>query len=175
MFISKTHPNAKSLFNRCIKDLNVNDAVWYTCQPLAKRIYIGFMTDFCKQAKCSKIYTAHCLRITTIQTTNDAGHEHRHIMFMTGHKYEASIRSYNRHCSVQQKKSPSATSNRHRHAWKFQTIRTNINVYIDIHSFHELSSYSFFPRAIILSNQLPPPVIDVPDLGAFKVTVKGVF
>jgi hypothetical protein len=41
MFISKTHPNAKSLFNRCIKDLNVNGAVWDTCQPLAKRIYIG--------------------------------------------------------------------------------------------------------------------------------------
>ena len=46
MFIGKTDPNAKSLFNRCIKDLNVNDAVWYTCQPLAKRTYSGFMTDF---------------------------------------------------------------------------------------------------------------------------------
>jgi hypothetical protein len=46
------YPNAKSLFNRCIKDLNVNNAVWYTCQPLAKRTYSGFMTDLCKQAKC---------------------------------------------------------------------------------------------------------------------------
>ena len=35
------------------------------------------------------------------------------------------------------------TSTRHSHAWKFQTIRT----------------YSFFPRTIILWNQLPPPVI----------------
>jgi hypothetical protein len=43
---------------------------------------------------------------------NDAGHELRHIMFMTGHKNEASIRSYNRHCSVQQKKSLSATLSR---------------------------------------------------------------
>jgi hypothetical protein len=34
---------------------------------------------------------------------NDAGHEHRHIMFMTGHKNETSIRRYNRHCSVQRK------------------------------------------------------------------------
>ena len=165
MLISKTDPNAKSLFHRCIKDLNVNDAVWYTCQPLAKRIYIGFMTDLCKQAKCSKIYTAHCLRATAIQTMNDAGHEHRNIMFMTGHKNEVSIRSYNRHCSVQQKKSPSATSTRHRHAWKFQTKRTNINV----------NRYSFFPRTIILWNQLPPPVIAVQDLDAFKVAVKGVF
>ena len=68
------------------------------------------MTDLCKQTKCSKIYTAHCLRATAIQTMNDAGHELRHIMFMTGHKNKASIRSYNRHCSVQQKKSLSATN-----------------------------------------------------------------
>ena len=112
MFINKTDPNAKSLLNRCIKDLNVKDAVWYTCQPLAKRTYSGFMTDLCKQAKCSKIYTAHCLRATAIQAMNDAGHELRHIMFMTGHKNEASIRSYNRHCSVQQQKSLSATLSR---------------------------------------------------------------
>jgi hypothetical protein len=60
IIFSKTDPNAKSLFHRCIKDLNVNDAVWYICQPLAKRTYSGFMTDLFKQAKCSKIYTAHC-------------------------------------------------------------------------------------------------------------------
>ena len=75
MLISKTDPNAKSLFNRCIKDLNVNRAVWDTCQSLAKRIYIVFMTNLCKQTKCSKIYTAHCLRATAIQAMNDAGHE----------------------------------------------------------------------------------------------------
>ena len=57
------------------------------------------------------------------------------------------------------------TSTHHSHAWKFQTIRTNINVY----------KYSFFPRTIILWNQLPPPVIAVQDLDAFKVAVKGVF
>ena len=112
MLISKTDTNAKSLFNRCIKDLNVNDTVWYTCQLLAIRTYSGFMTDLCKQAKCRKIYTAHCRRATAIQAMNDAGHELRHIMFMTGHKHEASIRSYNCHCSVQQKKSLSATLSR---------------------------------------------------------------
>jgi hypothetical protein len=88
MLISKTDTSAKSLFNRCIKDLNVNDTVWYTCQLLAKRTYSGFMTDLCKQAKCSKFYTAHCLRATAIQAMSDAGHELRHIMFMTGHKHE---------------------------------------------------------------------------------------
>jgi hypothetical protein len=70
------------------------------------------MTDICKNTKCSKVYTAHCLHATSIQAMNDVGHELRHIMFMTGHKNEASIRSYNRHCSVQQKKLLSSTLSR---------------------------------------------------------------
>lgn len=108
--IEKTDPNAKSLFNRCVKDIDVNShSIWYTKQSLAKRTYSGFMRDLCKNAKCKNEYTAHCFRATAIQCLNDAGHELRHIMYMTGHKNEASIRSYNRHCSVQQKKSLSTT------------------------------------------------------------------
>jgi hypothetical protein len=61
MFISKTDPNAKSLFNRCIKDLNVNDAVWYTCQPLAKRTYSGFMTDLYEHQKSSGLIDGETL------------------------------------------------------------------------------------------------------------------
>ncbi|KAH3872795.1 hypothetical protein DPMN_036018 [Dreissena polymorpha] len=36
---------------------------------------------------------------------NDAGHEARHIMFMSGHRNEASIRSNNRGCNITQNKS----------------------------------------------------------------------
>ncbi|CAG2212786.1 KCTD1_15 [Mytilus edulis] len=112
--IAKTDPNAKSLFNRIVKDLDVSSgaSVWYTTQALAKRTYSGLMSDICKNAKCSKVYTAHCLRATAIQCMNDAGHELRHIMYMTGHRNESSIRSYNRHCSVGQKKSLSLTLSR---------------------------------------------------------------
>ncbi|CAG2225354.1 unnamed protein product [Mytilus edulis] len=80
--IAKTDPNAKSLFNRIVKDLDVSSgaSVWYTTQALAKRTYSGLMSDICKNAKCSKVYTAHCLRATAIQCMNDAGHELRHIM-----------------------------------------------------------------------------------------------
>ncbi|KAH3720786.1 hypothetical protein DPMN_063690 [Dreissena polymorpha] len=40
---------------------------------------------------------------------NDAGYEARQIMFMSGHRNEASIRSYNRGCNITQKKSMSNT------------------------------------------------------------------
>ena len=49
------------------------------------------------------------------------------------------------------------------HSIKFQTIQTSVNAY----------KYSFFPRTIILWNQLPPPVIAAPDLDAFKVAIRG--
>lgn len=81
LLIKKTDPNAKSLFNRCVKDLRAQVSVWYTNQPLAKRTYSGFMTDICQNAKCSKVYTAHCLRATSIQAMNDAGHELRHHVY----------------------------------------------------------------------------------------------
>ncbi|KAH3727790.1 hypothetical protein DPMN_176772 [Dreissena polymorpha] len=35
----------------------------------------------------------------------DAGNEARLVMFMSGHRNEASIRSYNRGCNITQKKS----------------------------------------------------------------------
>lgn len=65
------------------------------------------MADICKNAKCSKTYTAHSLRATSIQGMNDAGFEVRHIMHMSGHKNESSVRSYSRDCSTYQKASMS--------------------------------------------------------------------
>jgi hypothetical protein len=67
------------------------------------------MADISKNSKLEHNYTAHCLRATTIQGMNDAGFEVRHIMHMSGHKNEASVRSYNRECSTQQKKTMSGT------------------------------------------------------------------
>ncbi|XP_071094584.1 uncharacterized protein [Haliotis cracherodii] len=57
--------------------------------------------------KCSKRFSAQCLRATSIQAMNDAGFEARQIMYMSGHRNEASIQSYNRECSTYQNKSPS--------------------------------------------------------------------
>ncbi|CAG2242190.1 unnamed protein product [Mytilus edulis] len=68
-----------------------------------------FMGDISRNAGCSRLYTAHCLRATAIQAMNDAGFELRHIMYMSGHKNESSVRSYNRGCSVLQKESLSET------------------------------------------------------------------
>ena len=67
------------------------------------------MPDISKSAGCSMKYTAHCLRATAIQAMNDAGYESRHIMFMSGHRNEGSLRSYSRRMSTTQKRLLSST------------------------------------------------------------------
>lgn len=111
LLINRTEPSAKSLFNVCVKDALTNSKLqyWYSSKPLVKRTFANFMADICKAANCNKKYTAHCLRATAIQFMSDAGFQARHIMFMSGHRSEASLRSYSRNMSTEQKKSISST------------------------------------------------------------------
>ncbi|XP_069131278.1 uncharacterized protein [Argopecten irradians] len=81
---------------------------WYTRKPLSKRTFSNFLADICKSAGVDKKYTPHCLRATAIQFLNDQGHETRHIMFMSSHKNESSLRSYTRNLSTCQKKAMSS-------------------------------------------------------------------
>ena len=86
-----------------------SESVWYTNKPVKHYAFTRFMGDISRNSNCSKSYTAHCLRATAIQGMNDAGFELRHIMYMSGHRNEASVRSYNRTCSESQKQKISET------------------------------------------------------------------
>ena len=46
--------------------------------------------------KLSKVYTNHCIRSTAISVLDNNNFEARHIMRVSGHKSETSIRSYSR-------------------------------------------------------------------------------
>ncbi|XP_069137816.1 uncharacterized protein [Argopecten irradians] len=105
-FLSKTPPNAPYVFNNCNKTAMVSPTTspfWYTDKPLKQYQFGRFMGDISRNAKCTQHYTAHCLRATAIQAMSDAGFELRHIMFMSGHKNESSVRSYSRGCTTGQK------------------------------------------------------------------------
>lgn len=107
LLIAKCDPKGEMLFNSCTKEALVNPAskdIWYTTTPLSKRMYSTFMADICKSSKTVKRYTAHSLRATAIQAMSDQGFETRHIMYMSGHRNESSIKSYSRAPSTTQKK-----------------------------------------------------------------------
>ncbi|KAK3089650.1 hypothetical protein FSP39_005342 [Pinctada imbricata] len=107
-FLRHTDTQADALFNHIVKDASVSPQLhdtWYMAKPVKPYQFTKFMPDISRNAGCTRNYTAHCLRATTIQALNDDGFEIRHIMFMSGHRNEASVRSYNRECSTEQKHS----------------------------------------------------------------------
>lgn len=67
------------------------------------------MKTISSQAKCSEIYTNHCLRATAITVLNNNNFDSRTIATLSGHRCEASIRSYCRDSSSDQKRQMSST------------------------------------------------------------------
>ncbi|XP_011421040.3 uncharacterized protein [Magallana gigas] len=61
------------------------------------------MKNLSKKAGLSKIYTNHCLRATSITELDRSGFEARHIMSISGHQSESSIRSYSAHVDDKKK------------------------------------------------------------------------
>jgi hypothetical protein len=111
LLMRKTDPNATHLFNSCYKEalsIPALQPLWYAAKPLAKRTFSGFMADICKSSQCIKAYTPYCLRATAITAMSDAGFQSRQIMFMSGHRCEASLKTYNRNLTSQQKHSVSS-------------------------------------------------------------------
>ena len=54
------------------------------------------MKTISREAKLSKCYTNHLIRATAVTILDKSGFEARHIMAVSGHKNEASIRSYSK-------------------------------------------------------------------------------
>jgi integrase len=79
--------------------------------PLGKNTLGDKMKNLSKQLNLNKLYTNHSLRATTITLLDNKGFEARHIMSISGHKIESSIRSYSRTDDTQKRKIAKALSN----------------------------------------------------------------
>ena len=69
----------------------------------------NMMSELSRAAALSKNYTSHCIRVTAISALDRAGYEARHMMTVSGHQNEASIMSYSRDTSTDQKRQMSET------------------------------------------------------------------
>ena len=78
-----------------ISDINKE---WYDAAPIGRDPLNSTMKNLSENAKLSTLYTNHCIRATVVTQLNEKGFEARDIMATTGHKCEASIRSYATKC-----------------------------------------------------------------------------
>jgi len=101
LYLSKLHSELEFLWQRPkhIPSETESCESWYSRVPLGKNTIGNFMKELSKTVSLSKQYTNHSLRATALTVLDHCNFEARHIMRVSGHKSEASIRSYSRRLS----------------------------------------------------------------------------
>ena len=85
--------------------LHYTDNVWYDHQRVGHDPLERYMKYLAKEAELStQIYTNHSIRATCITLLDRAQFESRHIIQITGHRSENTIKQYARKCPPKKKK-----------------------------------------------------------------------
>ena len=97
----------------CFKDprrqFDESDEVWYDNMVVGQLTLGDEMKKLSIEAKLSCVSTNHSIRATTITILDECGYEARHIMALSGHRSESSIRSYASQTSLSTKRKTSET------------------------------------------------------------------
>ena len=108
-YLSKLNPLCDCVWQKPRQgNVQDSDQVWYENVPIGKNTLELMMKKISEAAGCSKLYTNHSLRATSITILDQAGYSSRHIMSVSGHRTESSIKNYAR-TSDQHKKDMSNT------------------------------------------------------------------
>ena len=95
LYISRLHPMQKRLWQTPRMDVTWDDEVWYDNDKLGKNRIQGLMPSLVTDAGFQdKTLTNHCIRSTCITVLDNNGFEAHHIMCVSGHKREESIKLY---------------------------------------------------------------------------------
>ena len=101
-YIQKLNPNCEAFFQYPKRAVKPEDDVWYENKPLGVNKLDGMMKEISKLASLSRIYTNHSVRAAAITLWSDAQVPSRHIMAISDHRSEASLKSYNTRPSSEQ-------------------------------------------------------------------------
>ena len=111
-YISKLNPECTAFFQYPKRKWSPSDSIWYENRPLGIQKLSTMMKEMSEAAGLSKEYTNHSVRATAITLWSNAGLSNRHIMAISGHRNEQSLRSYNaRPSSAQLQHSSDVLSN----------------------------------------------------------------
>lgn len=101
-YLQRLNPACEALFQYPKRAVKPEDKVWYDNKPLGVNKIEGMMKEISKLASLSRIYTNHSVRATAITLWSNAQVPSRHIMAISGHRSEASLRNYNTRPSSEQ-------------------------------------------------------------------------
>ena len=94
-YISKLNPKCTAFFQYPKLKWSPSDSIWYENRPLGIQKLGTMMKEMSEAADLSKKYTNHSVRATAITLWSNAGLSNRHIMAISDHRNEQSLRSYN--------------------------------------------------------------------------------
>ena len=104
-YMDKLHPENDNFWQRPKKSITSNQpGPWFDNSPIGKNMLYSFMARMCVEAKLNTRYTNHSVRATSITALDHAGIDSRHIMAISGHKSEQSIKSYSQNVSDTKKR-----------------------------------------------------------------------
>ena len=107
LYKSKLNDKLDVFFQKPKRSTPTDDGPWFDAQVVGIKTLDNKMKNISEKAELSELYTNHCIRATSISMLDDVGMEARHIMTVSGHKSESSIRSYSK-TSLQTKRDMSA-------------------------------------------------------------------
>ena len=94
-YLEKLNKKCIFLFQRP-KVRVIDDNTWYDNMVVGVNNLQAMMKKISEKAELSQIYTNHSIRATSITLLDHSGLEARHIMSVSGHKSESSLKSYAR-------------------------------------------------------------------------------
>ena len=97
LMLGKLHPDCEALFQTPLTKFSKAAECWYKNEPFRKNSIAQLMPKISKKAGLSQVYTAHCVRASTITALHQAGVESKH-------KNEQSLTSYIKDSSASQKR-----------------------------------------------------------------------
>ncbi|CAG2243519.1 unnamed protein product [Mytilus edulis] len=98
-YIRRLNPKCNKLFQQ--PKLTAKDGIHYDNIPLGHNKLGIYMNEISKAANLSREYTNHSCRATTVHILDEAQIPSRHIMSVTGHKSEASLKTYSGELKVE--------------------------------------------------------------------------
>lgn len=91
-YLRRLNPNCPKLFQKLRRE--PKNQIYFDNVALGHNRLGSFMPELSKAAHLSQVYTNHSLRATTVHVLDSAEIPSRHIMTVTGHKAESSLKTY---------------------------------------------------------------------------------